>query len=941
MHEGYGANGTLEWSATKNAMEAVTRARDAGGGTIVIEGRPGAGRTSVLHFISRNSDLDVRYIAVEQWVRSVPFAMFERFVEVILPKTHASLFPRLEQLDKTLDGDPAQQFIDQCQRILASIKEIDRLVILIDDLHLADENSQMLLSYLCRRLQNTGVVAVVTISNSKPCIARKELLGSPSCTLLSVTPLEHSAVERLAHSKGIYGLDSLTITTLIQHTAGWLEYVDQTLDAVGDEHWPQDPESLPLPESIVAEVLSPMTACERPEVWKLACTLAVLKEPPSLEILGLITGIRDLLPCIDVAVKFGVLSGGVLRDAHNTDQVQLQFVHPMAKQVIVREMLPSEHRDYHLRASEFLENKGERLLHRAAASLTRDPVLGHTITEFAERLGRMGRWEDAARFRFAAAKLMRSEDERQNEVLNGVDALASAGNITRAVPWLRTIEAMRPSSARAMVLAHVALHQGDAAYTSYQWKHAEQGLIEKSAQSIAASRRGLDMLCRWDAEGVVLWTNKAAALSKPGEAAQVEALAMRGVGLAAQGRTDAADESILQANTEEADGLQNQRYRLCAGWVGLLEGDLQVAHRELEAALPSQARGGSFRISLWAQAWLARTQFMQGDWDTALQGSLEGIRRAESAGIELMLPLLEWTAQEIQLWRGEQPRESRYQFTGRSRLQGYAAMEIPARMTRGVASKVRNDYAGMLSVLMPLVKTDPWRAEQMSFWHWQPELVHALVVADRVEEADELTSSYVENTCNASRVVRATAAVSQARVAAAQKQLDKAKHFFTEALRLTSIDGVATYHGRYMFSFGQMLRRAGRRSEAAEHLVSAREFFQSVSAEVMVDRCNRELRATGMLQHRDDDISGTRLEEHPEPVTSNTFLTAQEHAVAQLVVEGLTNRETARSLFIAEKTVQYHLTRIYVKFGIRSRTELARVYTATDELINGRAPDEP
>jgi len=265
---------------------------------------------------------------------------------------------------------------------------------------------------------------------------------------LTVAPLERSAVERLAHSKGIYGLDSLTITTLIQHTGGWLEYVSQTLDAVGDERWPRDPESLPLPKSIVAEVLGPFTACERPDVWKLACTLAVLKELPRLEILGHITGIRDLLSCIDVAVEFGVLNGGVLRDAHNTNQVQLQFVHPMAKQVIVREMLPSEHRDYHLRASEFLESKGERLLHRAAASLTRDPVLGHTITEFAERLGRMGRWEEAAKFRFAAAKLMRSEDERLNEVLNGVDALASAGNITRAVPWLPTIEAVRPSSAR-------------------------------------------------------------------------------------------------------------------------------------------------------------------------------------------------------------------------------------------------------------------------------------------------------------------------------------------------------------------------------------------------------------------------------------------------------------------------------------------------------------
>src|SRR5699024_9634988 len=161
-----------------------------------------------------------------------------------------------------------------------------------------------------------------------------------------------------------------------------------------------------------------------------------------------------------------------------------------------------------------------------------------------------------------------------------------------------------------------------------------------------------------------------------------------------------------------------------------------------------------------------------------------------------------------------------------------------------------------------------------------------------------------------------------------------------EALRLTSIDGVATYHGRYMFSFGQMLRRAGRRSEAAERLVSAREFFQSVSAEVMVDRCNRELRATGMLQHRDDDISVGRLDEHLDAVTSNTYLTAQEHAVAQLVVEGLTNRETARSLSIDEKTVQYPLTRISVIFGICTRTELACGYASMDELVAGRAQDE-
>ncbi len=51
-------------------------------------------------------------------------------------------------------------------------------------------------------------------------------------------------------------------------------------------------------------------------------------------------------------------------------------------------------------------------------------------------------------------------------------------------------------------------------------------------------------------------------------------------------------------------------------------------------------------------------------------------------------------------------------------------------------------------------------------------------------------------------------------------------------------------------------------------------------------------------------------------------LTPQEDAVAQLVARGSSNREVAAELFVSTKTVQYHLTRIYAKLGIRSRSEL-------------------
>jgi DNA-binding CsgD family transcriptional regulator len=46
--------------------------------------------------------------------------------------------------------------------------------------------------------------------------------------------------------------------------------------------------------------------------------------------------------------------------------------------------------------------------------------------------------------------------------------------------------------------------------------------------------------------------------------------------------------------------------------------------------------------------------------------------------------------------------------------------------------------------------------------------------------------------------------------------------------------------------------------------------------------------------------------------------------VADLVAQGRTNREVAATLFLGERTVAGHLTHIYAKLGVRSRTELAR-----------------
>ena len=55
----------------------------------------------------------------------------------------------------------------------------------------------------------------------------------------------------------------------------------------------------------------------------------------------------------------------------------------------------------------------------------------------------------------------------------------------------------------------------------------------------------------------------------------------------------------------------------------------------------------------------------------------------------------------------------------------------------------------------------------------------------------------------------------------------------------------------------------------------------------------------------------------------NRCLTSAERRIAALVAAGRRNTEVAAELEISAKTVEWHLSRVYRKLGVRSRVELA------------------
>jgi DNA-binding CsgD family transcriptional regulator len=57
----------------------------------------------------------------------------------------------------------------------------------------------------------------------------------------------------------------------------------------------------------------------------------------------------------------------------------------------------------------------------------------------------------------------------------------------------------------------------------------------------------------------------------------------------------------------------------------------------------------------------------------------------------------------------------------------------------------------------------------------------------------------------------------------------------------------------------------------------------------------------------------------------------QEVAVARLVVAGMTNREVSEQLMLSTKTVEFHLSHVYAKLGVRTRSEL-RARARANEL---------
>ena len=142
-------------------------------------------------------------------------------------------------------------------------------------------------------------------------------------------------------------------------------------------------------------------------------------------------------------------------------------------------------------------------------------------------------------------------------------------------------------------------------------------------------------------------------------------------------------------------------------------------------------------------------------------------------------------------------------------------------------------------------------------------------------------------------------------VAAARGDIDEALRLLEEAVAQHEAVGDPYGRARALLALGVVRRRARQKRAAREAIAGGARRVRAARRSTWIEQARAEL----------GSIGGRTREEG---------LTAAEQRVAALVAEGRTNREVAAALFLGERTVASHLTNIYAKLGIRSRTELAR-----------------
>jgi DNA-binding CsgD family transcriptional regulator len=750
-------------------------------------------------------------------------------------------------------------------------------VLVVEDVHWADEATLDLLRFLARRLGVATTLLVVTYRDDElgplhPVqLLAGDLASSALVRRLRLAPLSRQAVASLA---GPHGVDP---GALYERTGGNPFFVTEIL-AAGDEA---------IPATVVDAVLA-RAARLSPSARQVLDAAAVVAPPVQTWLLVEAAGASSAH--LDECVTAGMLKG---------QAGGVSFRHELARLTVERTLGPGRRADLHGRAlAALLAHAGAapdpaRLAHHADGAGDGPAVLAYAPAA-ARRAAALGAHREAAA---QYARALRFADglvpAARAQLLEGysyecylTDQLADAvASRERALGCWRTLGDRRREGDTLRWLSRLAWFQGrnaDAERTGREAAELLEGLAPGPELAMAYSNLSQLRMLAGNTDEAVAWGGRAIELAESLGQTEILVHALNNVGAAEWSAGQPAGRLTLERSLALAlaHGLEEHVARAYTNlaWQAFEQRQYPLAARYLDQGIRYCTEHDLDTWRLYLLVAQARADFDQGRWTEAtrtVEVVLRDPRTAPVGRINALAVLGRLRARRGDPGAWPPLDEATALATATGELQRLG----PVAVARAEAAWLQGDpaaaRAGVEDALDLAERTDgyAWLAGELAFWLW------------RLGGPDRLPTGALP---------------------------DAAAEPF--ALQMAGTWAAAADRWRAL----------GCPYEAAAALADSDQEAQLRAALTELERLGaRPLGALVARRLRELGVRGVARGPRPATRANPANLTARELEVLGLLVEGRSNRQIAEQLFISNKTASVHVTNLLAKLGVHSRLEAA------------------
>ncbi|WP_275888225.1 helix-turn-helix transcriptional regulator [Nonomuraea lactucae] len=818
----------------------------------------------------------------------------------------AAAHPLLGQLLPGVESAPASGLTQQrlFGSLLGLLAEIQPVLFVIEDLHWADRSTRDLLVFLSRMVQAERVCVVGTYRTDD--LHRRHPLRSvlaelkrlPAVTGVELGPLDSGDMSDYVATMG--DVDAQRLGMIVARADGNPFYAEELFAAMA--------EGDSLPDGLASLLLSRVEVLSEPGQRVLRAA-AVAGRRVEDELLREVSGLP--LADFEEAVR-EIVSRGLLR----VDGYGYAFRHALLQEAVYTDLLPGERTRLHAAFARLLTSPAELAHHHLAGhDLSGALAACAEAGRLAERLGApaeahshydqaLSLWE-----RVDGAETLAGESRTELAFRSAVTA-ADSGDNHRAATQLRALPQTCEVSER---LAYYLFEMDDQDGAISAAEHAVSVAADDAAlaRALATHARTLTWSPRHAESERLAHRALETARAAGARDAEVSALLTLALHAEVQGDTDLAHDLVTIASAEGTGDLaMDLRARFHHARIhyeqGYLDFAAEVADEGIQLAFETGLKWSTYGTDLRFLRLLIH--YVAGDWDQA-----EAVAASFGARVGTVPEAtVSSFALFVEVGRGLPVVESRLEW-----LRPFWSDALVSYMSRGLAAEQalwQGDPALALShvraALDALLPGDPGVLRIAAIGLW------ALGDLGVVEDADDMLE-------------RARFAVHSGPVGQRGEMGPEGQAW---ALRVEA--EWHRVHGRLdpslwrgvaeAFDYGFVYEAARARWRLAEALLAAGDRDAAQAEWELARDAAGKLRAAP-LEHalsefgRRARFAGTTGTAGPGDVG----LTAREIEVLRLVAEGLTNREIADRLFIAQKTVSVHVSNILTKLTVSTRTQAA------------------